>query len=96
MRAFAAAWLVASLLLAGLLASSPQLHQSLHKDSNRLSHECAGTLLASGSLKHSACEPSSVAPQLLPGTTISQTPSVIHLAALLAFTQREHAPPALS
>ncbi|MGI8436740.1 MAG: hypothetical protein ACR2NX_07530 [Chthoniobacterales bacterium] len=94
--AFAAWWLVASFFFAGLLASSPGLHHWLHKDSASAAHECAVTLLRAGKVEHSACEPPLVAPLTVLTEASFCAPRILHLAALLAFTRLEHAPPALS
>jgi hypothetical protein len=37
-----------------LLSVSPQLHQRIHPDANRVEHTCAVTFVASGTYEHSA------------------------------------------
>jgi len=39
------------------LSASPQLHQRVHKDANRVEHNCAVTMIASGSYDHAAHPP---------------------------------------
>jgi hypothetical protein len=53
-RAFVAAFISAGFLWALALSASPQLHQRLHSDTNRVEHTCAVTMIASGSYDHAA------------------------------------------
>jgi hypothetical protein len=44
----------ATLFWALALSASPQLHERVHADANRIEHSCAVTLIASGSYEHAA------------------------------------------
>src|SRR5690348_14739938 len=73
------------------LASSPRLHEKLHKTSSQ--HECAATILASGNCEHSA--PPQGAPKLenapnLPAFLPQRFQPVI---ASVPSSIQEHAPP---
>src|SRR5437016_11495331 len=61
-RAFVAGLLSAAFLWALALSASPQLHQRVHKDANRVEHSCAATMIASGSYDHAAHPPVVSAP----------------------------------
>ena len=94
-RAFIAICVGAAFLWALALSASPQLHQRVHKDANRAEHNCAATMIASGSYDHAAHAPSVSAPV-----------PVIHFSKISALTPQwvkspflgacifEHAPPA--
>jgi hypothetical protein len=94
-RAFVAAFVSAAFLCALALSASPQLHQRVHKDANRVEHNCAATMIASGIYNHAAHPP------LLSGPV-----PVIHFSKIPALTPQwvespflgacifEHAPPA--
>jgi hypothetical protein len=74
------------------LASSPQLHEKLHKP--RAHHECAATLIASGNCEHGAS--SSVAPKsnnfpVSPAFLLQRFQFVV---ASVPSSIQEHAPPA--
>src|ERR1700687_1291795 len=56
-RAFVAAFVFAGFLWTLALSASPQLHQRVHKDANRVEHNCAVTMIASGSYNHAAHAP---------------------------------------
>jgi hypothetical protein len=53
-RAPVAALVSVAFLWALALSASPQLHQRVHKDANRAEHNCAVTMMASGSYDHAA------------------------------------------
>jgi hypothetical protein len=91
-----AALLFCSVAFAVGLSSAPQLHDWLHKVGDRSKHECAATLISSGSVEHSACEPASVAPQAAPSVPAFRTQIFPRVLAYLGFSRLEHAPPALS
>jgi hypothetical protein len=61
-RAFVATWVFAAFIWALALSVSPQLHQRVHKDANRVEHNCAVTMIASGSYDHAAPPPLVSAP----------------------------------
>src|SRR5207237_9925078 len=79
-------------LLAWIPASSPQLHEKLHKPGAH--HECAATLIASGNYEHSA--PPSVAPK---SNNFPVSPAFLPQRFQFVFASipssiQEHAPPA--
>ena len=94
-RAFIAISVSAAFLWALALSASPQLHQRVHKDANRVEHSCAATMIASGSYNHVAHPP-----------LVSAPVPAIHFSKIAALTPRwvespflgarifEHAPPA--
>jgi hypothetical protein len=94
-RVFVAIFLFAAFLWALALSVSPQLHQRVHKDANRVEHNCAATMIASGSYNHVAHVP-----------LVSAPVPVIHFSKIPALTPQwvespflgacifEHAPPA--
>jgi len=51
-RPLVASFVSAAFLWALALSASPQLHQWTHTDANRVEHNCAATMLASGSYDH--------------------------------------------
>lgn len=95
LRATFAALLLAAVALALGLSASPQLHQRLHQDSNWTSHECAATLLSSGSVEHSAVGLLALEPERVPRGPALAVVRCPRRAARLAFSLLEHAPPAL-
>jgi hypothetical protein len=94
-RAHVATLVSVTFLWALALSASPQLHQCVHTDATRVEHNCAATMIASGSYDHAAHPP-------LVGIRV---PS-IHLSNIPALTPQwveppflgasifEHAPPA--
>jgi len=65
-RAFVGVCVFAAFLWALALSASPQLHQRVHKDANRAEHNCAVTMMASGSYDHAANPPLISAADLAP------------------------------
>lgn len=89
--------LIGALVFALTLAAAPHLHASLHKESGARNHECAVTLVASGSYEHSAAPVVLVAPEPAAYVaTVSTDTSVWVAAPFLGASIFEHAPPALS
>jgi hypothetical protein len=94
-RAFIAICVSSAFLWALALSASPQLHQRVHKDANRVEHSCAAAMIASGSYNHAAHVP-----------LVSAPVPVIHFSKIPALTPQwvespflgacifEHAPPA--
>jgi hypothetical protein len=94
-RALIAICLSAGFLWALALSASPQLHQRVHPDAGRVEHNCAATMIASGSYNHAAHAP-----------LVSAPVPVIHFSKIPALTPQwvespflgacifEHAPPA--
>src|SRR5881398_2339317 len=73
-RAFIAICVSAGFLWALALSASPQLHQRVHKDANRAEHNCAATMIASGSYNHAAYPPLDTAP--VPAVQFSIIPAL--------------------
>ena len=94
-RAFVAPCVSVAFLWAVALNASPQLHQRVHPDANRVEHSCAVTMIASGSYDHAANVPLVSAP--IPPV---QFPKILALVPLwvqspfLGARIFEHAPPA--
>jgi hypothetical protein len=94
-RAFITAFVFAGFLWALALSGSPQLHQCLHKDANRLEHNCAVTMIASGNYDHTANPPLVSAPA--PSVHFSKIPALTPQwveSPFLGARIFEHAPPA--
>src|SRR5260370_13291143 len=73
-RALVAAFVSAAFLWALALSASPQLHQRVHSDANRVEHNCAATMIASGNYDHAAHPPLVSAP--LPSIHFSKIPAL--------------------
>ena len=84
--------IVIAFLAALTIASSPQLHEKLHKPSSQ--HECAATLIASGNCEHAT------SPQLVPKLeNAPNSPAFLakrfqFVVASVPSSVQEHAPPA--
>ena len=74
------------------LASSPQLHEKLHKVGTH--HECAATMIASGNCEHTA--PPQLAPKLenAPNSPAFLAKRFQFVVASVPSSIQEHAPPA--
>jgi len=95
-RAFVAAFVSAAFLCALALSASPQLHQRVHSDANRVEHNCAVTMIASGSYDHAAHAPLVSAP--VSAVQFSKIPALIPRwvqSPFLGARIFEHAPPAV-
>jgi hypothetical protein len=95
LRAIVAAGFIVALLFALVLSAAPQLHERIHQPTGS-THECAVTLLTSGSCQHTPCAAIAIAPQ--PPKPLS-TPVHRHFQLVgprLEFSLLEHAPPAIS
>jgi hypothetical protein len=94
-RAFVAALVSLGFFWALALSASPQLHQRVHPDANRVEHNCAVTMIASGSYDHAAHVPSVSAP--IPAFQFSKIPLLTPCwvqSPFLGACIFEHAPPA--
>jgi len=94
-RAIIAAFVSMGFLWALALSASPQLHQRVHKDANRVEHNCAVTMIASGSYDHAAQVPLVSAP--VPALQFSKIPALSPCwvqSPFLGACILEHAPPA--
>ena len=90
-RAFIGIGIVAAFFAALTIASSPKLHEKLHKASSQ--HECAATILASGNCEHSA--PPQGAPKLenAPNSPAFLPQRFQPVIASVPSSIQEHAPP---
>jgi hypothetical protein len=96
-RAFIAAFISAGFLWALALSASPQLHHRVHPDGNRAEHNCAATMIASGSYDHAAHTPLVSAPAA--AVQFSEIPVLTPRwvqSPFLCASIFEHAPPAVS
>jgi hypothetical protein len=94
-RALVSICVSAAFLWALALSASPQLHQRVHPDANRVEHNCAAMMIASGSYNHAAHPPLVSAP--LPAVQFSKIPALTPLwvqSPFLGACIFEHAPPA--
>jgi hypothetical protein len=95
-RAFVAVCISAAFLWALALSASPQLHQRVHADANRVEHNCVATMIASGSYDHAAHVPLVSAP--VSAVQFSKIPALIPRwvqSPFLGACIFEHAPPAV-
>ncbi|MGZ4985059.1 MAG: hypothetical protein ACXWAX_10185 [Chthoniobacterales bacterium] len=93
-RRILSALLVVAFALAAGLSAAPQLHEWLHNIGNQPTHECAATLMSSGSVEHSACEPVFVPPKPAPSKPAYRPQPFPRVLASFEFARLEHAPPA--
>lgn len=88
---------IGGLLFALVLAAVPQLHAWVHPDSDAPDHECAVTLIASGSFEHCAAPVMVILPQPAQHFATIPTLKIVWVAApFFSAAIFEHAPPALS
>ncbi len=93
-RAFVALFISAGFLYALALSASPQLHQRVHPDANHIEHNCAATMIASGSYDHAAHAALVSAPvQALQFSKISALTPCWVQSPFLGACIFEHAPP---
>jgi len=96
-RTFVAALVSAAFFWTLALSASPQLHERVHADANRVEHNCAATMITSGSYDHAAYPPlvgaAATALQFskIPALTLCWVQSPFLGASIF-----EHAPPAHS
>ena len=90
-RAWIGIGAVVAFLTALTIASSPQLHERLHKVDSQ--HECAATIIASGKCEHAA--PPSVAPKIqdVPVSPAFLAQHFRFVVASVPSSIQEHAPP---
>ena len=96
-RAIVAAFVSVAFLWALALGASPQLHQRVHAEANRVEHSCAVTMIASGSYDHGTHPPLISAAILVPqfSKISALTPCWVQ-SPFLGACIFEHAPPAYS
>jgi hypothetical protein len=95
-RAFVAVLASAAFLWTLALSASPQLHERIHPDANRVDHTCAVTFVASGNFNHAPVSilisaPAPIAESAIPELTPCWVGPLFLLASVF-----EHAPPANS
>jgi hypothetical protein len=86
----------AAFLWALTLSVSPELHQRLHSDANRVDHSCAVTFLASGNCNHSPVALLISAPVQTDEFNIPELTPLWAQSVFLLASVFEHAPPTLS
>jgi hypothetical protein len=94
-RAFITTLICGAFFWALALSASPHLHQRVHKDANRAEHNCAVTMIASGSYDHAAHPPLVGAP--VPTLQFFKIPALTPCwvqSPFLGACIFEHAPPA--
>jgi hypothetical protein len=94
-RASVAIFVSAAFLWTLVLGVSPQLHSRVHSDANRVEHNCAATMIASGNYDHAAHPPLVSAP--VPAIQFSKIPALTPQwveSPFLGACIFEHAPPA--
>jgi hypothetical protein len=96
LRALIAAGCAAAVLLAVVLSAVPQLHEQIHDATAAPNHECAVTLLTSGTYQHAPSAAISVAPPSPPTAFTHTSASFQSVTAHLEFSLLEHAPPMIS
>ncbi|MBA2742886.1 MAG: hypothetical protein H0U43_00970 [Chthoniobacterales bacterium] len=94
LRALTAAILFCAVVITVGLSAAPRLHDWLHKPGSG-THECAATLMSSGSWEHSASEPVLAAPKPAAVSASFVSPGV-RVIARVDSSILEHAPPANS
>jgi hypothetical protein len=95
-RAIVAAFVSVGFLWTLALSASSQLHQRIHPDANRVEHNCAATMITSGSYDHAAHPPLVSAPAAV--VQFSKIPALTPCwveSPFLGASINEHAPPAL-
>jgi len=91
-RAFIGMGIVAAFFAALTIATSPQLHEKLHKQSPQ--HECAATILASGNCEHSAPPQGAPKPENVPNSPAFLGERFQGVIASVPSSVQERAPPA--
>src|SRR5687767_11434117 len=96
-RGTVASWICATLLAAFALSVLPHWHELLHSDAETTQHECAVTLVNSGTHHQPAPAPIVTAP--VPALRLSFVPTLHPVWVAAPFVGArifEHAPPALA
>jgi hypothetical protein len=94
LRALAAGLAFAAIALAAALSVAPQLHDWLHSHGDRGNHECAATLMSSGSVQEGDCQPIRTCPQDTPAEHTFRAQPFARVLAAIGSSLLEHAPPA--
>src|SRR5438552_2737096 len=96
-RAFVAVLASTAFFWTLTLSVSPQLHERIHPDANRVDHSCAVTLITSGNCNHSPAAPLITAPAPIVKSSRPLALNSIWVRTLfLDASVFEHAPPAHS
>jgi hypothetical protein len=95
-RASVAILASAAFLWALTLSASPQLHQRVHPDANRVEHCCAVTFVSSGNYDHSLDALHINAPVYLDEFRIPELTPLWVQPLFLVASVFEHAPPVLT
>lgn len=85
-----------AIALASALSAAPLCHEWLHDVSDSQDHQCAVTLVSSGSVEHSVCASAAPEPNAAPPVPLSSAKQYPLVLAGLEFTRLEHAPPIFS
>jgi hypothetical protein len=93
-RASVAILASASFLWALTLSASPQLHERVHPDANRIEHTCAATFIASGNYDHAPVALLISAPVPLGDFEVPELSPRWVWPVFLVASVFEHAPPA--
>ncbi|PYK63938.1 MAG: hypothetical protein DME50_16300 [Verrucomicrobia bacterium] len=94
-RAIIAAFVSVGFFWALALSASPQLHQRVHKDANRAEHNCAVTMIASGSYDHATLSPlvSAPVPSIFKNSSVDPVLGSIAVSWRMHFRARAPARP---
>ena len=86
--------LIGAFVFAIALSASPQLHARFHSDANRTEHNCAVTMIASGSYDHAThvARVSAPTPAVQVSKVLALTPQWVE-SPFLGASIFEHAPP---
>ena len=97
LRGAIASWVCAAFLSALALSVSPRWHELVHTDAKAAQHECAVTLIGSGSYQQTAPAPFVAAPvPILQFCFVPALRPVWVASPFLGARIFEHAPPALA
>lgn len=97
LRGAIATWVCAAFLSALALSVSPRWHELLHLDAKASQHECAVTLIGSGSCQYTATTPLPTAPVLAAQFSFVLGLHPVWVASpFLGARIFEHAPPAVA
>jgi|SRR6266699_4690781 len=91
-RKVSALAITGAFLFALVLSAAPRLHDQLH-NALGADHQCAVTMLLSGTCDHSACVPPSALPSDVASTSVIVLQQLQWVESRLEFSLLEHAPP---
>jgi hypothetical protein len=96
LRAIVVGGFIGAFLFALALCAIPQLHERIHASSAAANHECAVTLLTSGTCSHTPIDAIAIAPPPSNPTSPFSNRHFRLVSPTLEFSLLEHAPPAIS